>query len=671
MRQLSQFFLLGLAIKAAAKVCPRPGAWCKHQGSWYTKKLDCDGDGKVDPFCTDDTGRTGFRSSKNNCRDTWPQGACPALNLAEKKKVLPCARPSHWCKHKGSNYMVKKDCDGDFIPDPYCEDKSKRGIILSGFACKSTWGSKQKCDPPRLRAITPVQFNCVNRAGLGGNNKYSTNVGSYNLRRCIAYVHSQPSCGNTFEYGIGDGWCSCVKQGHVLRNTARPFNTKKGKATVPCNMGNFQNINLYAGYTLMGRTVQSPLNLIAEGYLCSNRGSLGGRGGYSKKVGSGTYKLRECAAYVAANKKCGPFFNYGTDGYCDCVPVRKGQCKLYTDANTQAKKYAVYSQVAKKITIGRGNGRKKCVSYKDMVCPRNAGDRGIRVNTDHIHAGDRFAITTDKKNKRICAYRLDRPHGWGMNLQIMCEFKDVPAYQAKFVSTATHHLCENRGSFGGKNKKYSKNAKAKNLPACLGWVAKNKNCGPYFSYGWKDGWCDCVPKGKGMCKIFTNKGTIKNQYTAYEIYTTTTTPPPPTPKPTPKPKPPPLSGLKAARGWKVSKGKCTLDISTGVVCAVSSNYPKPYRSEELCEFTLSKQAKKKTQRVDIQMNGERYFDYLKIDGKQYSGTVKRKVPLKSTKITWSADFFESSKGRNIGFKVCYTSKQRMRVVPNKKKRKRR
>merc|ERR1712129_446834 len=43
----------------------------------------------------------------------------------------------------------------------------------------------------------------------------------------------------------------------------------------------------------------------------------------------------------------------------------------------------------------------------------------------------------------------------------------------------------------------------------------------------------------------------------------------------------------------------------------------------------------------------------------------RKVPLKSNKITWSADFYESSKGRNIGFKLCETSKRKMNPVPKK------
>merc|ERR1712129_250470 len=64
-------------------------------------------------------------------------------------------------------------------------------------------------------------------------------------------------------------------------------------------------------------------------------------------------------------------------------------------------------------------------------------------------------------------------------------------------------------------------------------------------------------------------------------------------------------------------------------------------------------------------DGERYFDYLKIDGKPYHGSLKRKVPLKSNKITWSADFYESSKGRNVGFKLCETSKRKMNPVPKK------
>jgi hypothetical protein len=74
-----------------------------------------------------------------------------------------------------------------------------------------------------------------------------------------------------------------------------------------------------------------------------------------------------------------------------------------------------------------------------------------------------------------------------MNLQIMCEFKDVPKYQAKFVTTATNHLCENRGSDGGKNKKYSVKAKAKKPCGLLGKGNEKQKLWPPFQLrleGW-------------------------------------------------------------------------------------------------------------------------------------------------------------------------------------------
>merc|ERR1712012_539718 len=109
----------------------------------------------------------------------------------------------------------------------------------------------------------------------------------------------------------------------------------------------------------------------------------------------------------------------------------------------------------------------------------------------------------------------------------------------------------------------------------------------------------------------TDANTIKSEYGAYEVYTTTTTPPP-TPRPTPRPPPPQVRGLKSGRGWKIAKGSCTIDISTGVPCAVSSNYPKVYNKEEFCSITFPKN----TQRLSIDMNAEKWFDFLKTDGKQ-------------------------------------------------------
>merc|ERR1712129_110403 len=164
-----------------------------------------------------------------------------------------------------------------------------------------------------------------------------------------------------------------------------------------------------------------------------------------------------------------------------------GQCQLYTDAATQKNKYAVFSQVAKTITIGKGSRRTKCVHYKDVVCPKNAGDRGIRVNTDYKNAGDRFSFKYSKN--KICAYRLEANHGWGMNLQIMCEFKDVSAYQAKFVTTATNHLCENSRTAGGKGW----NVKPKKPSGLLGMGNEKQTLWPPFQLqleGWMVRLCD-------------------------------------------------------------------------------------------------------------------------------------------------------------------------------------
>jgi len=633
-------------------VCPRPGGWCKHGGSFYTNKLDCDGDDKPDPFCSDKKGNTGFRSSKNGCRETWNKGQCHGLKNAMKKKALPCHRPNSWCKHAGAKYSGKKDCDGDFIPDPYCEDnKGQKGTMFSGLSCACTWLRSPKCVAPRARAISPGYHLCLNRGGAGHSNSYSTNVGKENLPGCIAYVHAQAGCSTQFSYGIKDGWCDCVP-----------------KNKIPCQVHFTNNPNIYTTYTLEGRSYKSGLNLIAANYVCANRGSIGGKGGYSKNVGAN--KLEKCAQFISTNSKCGPFFSYGLkDGFCDCVPPNKGQCKYVTDANTQKSQYSAYSLVAKKVTIGNNNRglKTKCVNYAGMACAKNAGNKGIRINSDYRNAGDSFIITNSAS--QVCARRVNGGPGWGLNLQMACTFKDIPAYQANFVTQASHHLCLNRGSIGGKGLYSKPNKGPKKLIECEGWVRKNKNCGTHFNYGWKDGYCDCVPKGKpkSYCHLYTNGDTIKSEYSAYEIYTTTTTPPPPTPRPTPRPAPPPVKGLKSGMGWKVSTGKCTIDISAGVPCAVSSNYPKKYFRDEFCEISFTDK-KKKPKRLDIQMNGEKYFDYLVIDGKEYHGILKRKIEIKSTKFTWSSDFWEEAKAAKVGWKICKTSAKKINIVPAKKKK---
>jgi len=628
-----------LAVAMAASY-PRPGGWCGHRGSFYTN-VDCDGDGRGDHVCRDNAGNFGAVYSRSR-RGSWPKGVCQLW----RKRKTGCPKPKGWCSHNGAKNTVK-DCDGDFLPDQYCTDKKgNKGVLLSGLACHSTWPKAPVCNPPRARAITTGYALCGNRGGAGHNNKYSTNVGPYNLPACVAYVNGQSGCSKSFSYGVGDGWCDCVK------TNVGAYNPRECVPHYDANKG------FYTAYTIEGKSVTSPLNLVAENYLCENRGGVGGKKGMSKNVGA--KNLKACAAWIKGNHKCGPFFNYGLlDGWCDCVPAGKGQCKYFTDAGTQKNKNSVYSQFSKTLNIGKSGGNKICQTFKETFeCPSNAGNKGIRVNGDWRHAGDRFKITTE--GKKVCARRLDSGGGWGMKLAITCAYKNIPKYQAKAMTTAPGHLCENRGSHGGKDKRYSKKIGPKKYVDCLKWVTKTKTCGHHFSYSWKHGWCDCVPKGQEFCKFYTDGAHINAMYSAYEIYTTTTTPPPPTPKPTPRPTPPKVKGLKSAKGWKVAKGfpSCTIDISEGVACVVSKNYPKKYSPEASCEIKMAKNVK----RLDLHMKTEKWFDFLTIDGKHYHGTLKKKVDIKSKKLKWSADFFEEG-----SWKVCQASKKPMKVDIKKKK----
>ena len=53
--------------------------------------------------------------------------------------IIECVRPSGWCVHTGATY-IKKDCDGDGLADPVCQDDSGQfGSVLSSNGCKDTW----------------------------------------------------------------------------------------------------------------------------------------------------------------------------------------------------------------------------------------------------------------------------------------------------------------------------------------------------------------------------------------------------------------------------------------------------------------------------------------------------------------------------------------------------
>jgi len=47
-------------------------------------------------------------------------------------------------------------------------------------------------------------------------------------------------------------------------------------------------------------------------------------------------------------------------------------------------------------------------------------------------ASEAFKITTSAS--QVCAERVNGPKSWGMNLQLACAFKNIPTYQANFLT---------------------------------------------------------------------------------------------------------------------------------------------------------------------------------------------------------------------------------------------
>merc|ERR1719491_33861 len=73
-------------------------------------------------------------------------------------------------------------------------------------------------------------------------------------------------------------------------------------------------------------------------------------------------------------------------------------------------------------------------------------------------------------------------------------------------------FCSNRGGRAGNNE-FSRNVGTNSLAACVASVQSVSGCGPWFSYGMKDGWCDCVRASDGACSVEENGG--DGQYSVY------------------------------------------------------------------------------------------------------------------------------------------------------------
>jgi len=143
--------------------------------------------------------------------------------------------------------------------------------------------------------------------------------------------------------------------------------------------------------------------------------------------------------------------------------------------------------------------------------------------------------------------------------------------------------------------------------------------------------------------------------------------PKPTPRPTPKPTPVPVRNLISGGGWKIIEGqrKCTISIENGIKypCAVSPNYPKTYGREQKCQISMSS----KTKYVSLQGTTEKYFDFLTLAGKQFSGKLKGKTVKVKRKLTakWTADFYEGTRG----WKFCKAQPPRLKIIGKKRKEK--
>jgi len=113
---------------------------------------------------------------------------------------------------------------------------------------------------------------------------------------------------------------------------------------------------------------------------------------------------------------------------------------------------------------------------------------------------------------------------------------------------------------------------------------------------------------------------------------------PPTPAPTPVPTPPPVVNLKTGGGWTINKGDCSINMTTGLPCVVSPNYPKDYGPEQFCNVSVAGFLSFE------QFSTEKWFDYVDAGSDlQYSGDVKGQGPNASV-LVWSSDFYTEGAG---------------------------
>jgi len=76
-----------------------------------------------------------------NCGDGTDEENCGPKedDNSDKPSTLWCPRPAGWCSDSGSHYY-DIDCDGDLIPDHYCDNGTSTGFIASVAGCTEITG---------------------------------------------------------------------------------------------------------------------------------------------------------------------------------------------------------------------------------------------------------------------------------------------------------------------------------------------------------------------------------------------------------------------------------------------------------------------------------------------------------------------------------------------------
>lgn len=188
--------------------CSRPVAFCKKTGSIYNDTADCDADGVNDLFCSDGDGPSGYISTANGCKFTWPNSVCPPAVSGKLLVAMtpPCSMffkcqacqgdcnsdndcvPGLKCFQRNSSYEIVPGCDkgniGDIAHYHYCYDPSPYFPTTTTTTTTTTSTTSQGCltsieNPPEIyRTYSSVLTNSAGVVGFAQSMLDSTQAWS-------------------------------------------------------------------------------------------------------------------------------------------------------------------------------------------------------------------------------------------------------------------------------------------------------------------------------------------------------------------------------------------------------------------------------------------------------------------------------------------------------------